>query len=127
MTKEEIDERGVRTWGKMAELMKLKGPSLAIGEMLRDAPEATSAAIAWLAAQPIERRNKLHNSVRSHRSDGPKGGGHIFWQEGIALGVLKVIDETYWTEGPKNNERARAFLDGPIKPRKPIMGRCCVQ
>jgi len=59
MTKEEIDERGVRTWGKMAELMKLKGPSLAIGEMLRDAPEATSAAIAWLAAQPIERRTAL--------------------------------------------------------------------
>ena len=59
MTKEEIDERGVRAWAKMAELMELKGPSLAMGEMLRDAPEATSAAIAWLAAQPIERRMAL--------------------------------------------------------------------
>lgn len=61
MTKEEIDERGVRAWKAMSDLMKLKGPLPAIAEMLRDAPEATSAAVAWLASQPIERRMALHD------------------------------------------------------------------
>lgn len=61
MTREEIDERGVRAWKAMTDLMKLKGPLPAFAEMLRDAPEATAAAVAWLASQPIERRMALHD------------------------------------------------------------------
>lgn len=52
-------ENALHAWTVLSDMMRAHGPARALSEALVAIPDATVAAVQWLAAQPIERRKAL--------------------------------------------------------------------
>ena len=63
MTADDLDAAGIAAWNNIAKLMRELGPFAAWRLMLTKEPDATSAAAAWLARQPIARRHALADEL----------------------------------------------------------------